>query len=83
MEKLLVYFCLSSAFVSLVFMGCASKPIYKITTKEVFIPVQCNLKLPVKPKENGTFESHKALAVYYRKVEQIAKDCTRFKEERR
>lgn len=83
MEKFLIYLCLSSVFTSLVLIGCAGKPIYKVTTKEVFIPVQCNIELPVKPKENGTFESHKALAVYYRKVEQIAKDCTRFNEERK
>ncbi|WDL70802.1 hypothetical protein IP364_07990 [Helicobacter winghamensis] len=59
------------------FSACATKPIVKIQTKEIFIPIQCNLTLPPKPKENGSFESHKALAIYYKEVEQIAKDCTK------
>ena len=62
---------------TLSFTACASKPIVKIQTKEVFIPVKCDLELPPKPKENGSFESHKALAKYYLEVEQIAKDCTK------
>ncbi len=66
----LLVFCLFA------FMGCA-KPLYKIQTQEVLIPIQCNLELPLKPKENGSFESHKELAVYYKEVEQIAKDCTK------
>lgn len=57
------------------FTACSSK--LKIQTKEVFIPVKCDLELPHKPKENGSFESHKALAKYYLEVEQIAKDCTK------
>lgn len=60
---------------TLIFNGC-SKPVYKIQTQEVFIPVKCNLELPPKPQENGSFESHKALAKYYLEIEQIAKDCT-------
>ncbi|TLD84100.1 hypothetical protein LS70_003905 [Helicobacter sp. MIT 11-5569] len=61
----------------LLFSACASKPVYKIKTQEVFIPVKCNLTLPQKPKEDGSFASHKALAKYYLQVEQIAKDCTK------
>lgn len=76
-ENFLLWFCLSSVFVFVVFVGCASKPVVKVTTKEVFIPVKCNLTLPQKPQENGSFESHKALAIYYKKVEQIARDCTK------
>ena len=64
------------ALFTLSFSAC-SKPLYKIQTKEVLIPVKCNLELPSKPKENGSFESHKELAVYYKEVEQIAKDCTK------
>lgn len=56
--------------------GCSAKPILKVQTKEVFIPIKCNLELPPKPKENGSFESHKELSLYYKEVEQIAKDCT-------
>ena len=61
---------------ALTFSACASKPVYKVEIKEVFIPVKCNLKLPTKPKENGSFASHRALAKYYLEVEQIAKDCS-------
>lgn len=64
------------ALFTLSFSAC-SKPIVKIQTQEVFIPVKCNLELPPKPQENGSFESHKALAKYYLEVEQIAKDCTK------
>ena len=59
------------------FSACATKPIVKIKTQEVLIPVKCNLELPPKPQEDGSFESHKALAKYYLEVEQIAKDCTK------
>ncbi|WP_276951026.1 hypothetical protein [Helicobacter rodentium] len=75
MKKLIL-----SAFLALFalsFSACASKPVYKIKTQEVFIPVKCNLELPPKPQEDGSFESHKALAKYYLEVEQIAKDCTK------
>lgn len=68
------------AFFALSFSACASKPLVKIETKEVFIPVKCDLELPTKPLENGSFESHKQIAIYYKKVEQIAKDCTGKKE---
>ena len=69
-----VLFTLLALF-ALTFSACASKPVYKVEIKEVFIPVKCNLKLPTKPKENGSFASHRALAKYYLEIEQIAKDC--------
>ena len=75
--KFLTLFIISLAISGLLYTGCASKPIYKVQVKEVFIPIKCNLKLPYKPKENGSFESHRNLAIYYKKVEQIAKDCTK------
>ncbi|WP_416829890.1 hypothetical protein [Helicobacter ganmani] len=65
------------ALFALSFSACATKPIVKIQTQEVLIPIQCNLDLPPKPQENGSFESHKALAKYYLEIEQIAKDCTK------
>ncbi|PZT48184.1 hypothetical protein B6S12_03905 [Helicobacter valdiviensis] len=61
----------------LIFIGCSAKPIVKMQTKEVLIPIKCNLVLPKKPKEDGSFESHKNLSLYFLKVEQIAKDCTK------
>lgn len=73
---IVIIFCLFVfGIVAGFFTGC-SKPIYKVQTKEVLIPIKCNLKLPQKPQENGSFESHKALAIYFQKIEQIAKDCT-------
>lgn len=66
-----------SLFLSVLLLGCAAKPIVKMEIKEVYIPVRCNLEIPLKPKENGSFESHKELSLYYREVEQIAKDCTK------
>lgn len=65
------------ALFALSFSACATKPIVKIKTQKVLIPVKCNLELPPKPQEDGSFESHKALAKYYLEVEQIAKDCTK------
>lgn len=65
------------ALFALSFTACATKPIVKIQTQEVFIPVKCDLQLPPKPKENGSFASHKALAKYYLEIEQVAKDCTK------
>lgn len=58
-------------------LSACAKPIVKIQTKEVLIPIKCNLTLPDKPKENGSFESHKELLLYYLEVESIAKDCTK------
>ncbi len=60
----------------LLFVGCSTKPLLKIQTQDVLIPIKCNLELPPKPKEDGSFESHKKLSLYYKEVEQIAKDCT-------
>lgn len=51
-------------------VGCACPK------NEVLIPIKCNLKMPLKPVYDGSFESAKSLMVYFLKVEQIAKDCT-------
>lgn len=56
--------------------ACANHPVYRVETKEVLVPVKCNLQLPQKPQENGSFQSHKELMKYFVQVEQIAKDCT-------
>ncbi|WP_238700782.1 hypothetical protein [Helicobacter apodemus] len=79
MMRFLWFLAYTFAFLFLLasFIGCAPKPIVKIQTKEVLIPIRCNLELPKKPKEDGSFESHKELSIYYKEVEQIAKDCTR------
>lgn len=58
---------------SLIFSACASS--VQVQTKEVLIPIKCNLEMPKKPKENGSFESHKALGIYFLEVERTLKDC--------
>ncbi|WP_278347958.1 hypothetical protein [Helicobacter pullorum] len=60
---------------SLIFSACAVKPIAQIQTKEVLIPIACDLPMPKKPKEDGSFESHKALGIYFLEVESTLKDC--------
>ena len=60
----------------LIFFTACSKPVYKVEVQEVLVPIKCNLALPKKPKDNGSFKSHKDLAKYYLEVEQIAKECT-------
>ncbi len=70
MIKVFILFCSLFAFI-----GC-SRVISDVQIQEVYIPIKCNIKIPNKPKEDGTFESHKQLAEYYLIVEQIAKDCT-------
>lgn len=62
---------------ALLLSACANKPMYRVQIKEVLVPVKCNLSLPQKPQENGSFESHKQLMKYFVQVEQIAKDCTK------
>ncbi|WP_298756861.1 hypothetical protein [uncultured Campylobacter sp.] len=41
------------------------------------MPVRCNLKMPLKPAANGSFEAYKELVRYFLRCEEIAKDCTR------
>lgn len=60
---------------AVVFSACASKPMVQVQTKEVLIPVACNLEMPKKPQENGSFESHKALGIYFLEVEATLRDC--------
>lgn len=66
---ILVAFCLSAC--------STTTPIIKYETKEVLIPTKCDLELPPKPRDDGSFESHKAIARYYKLAETIAKDCTK------
>lgn len=62
-------------FLALCFLnGCATKE--NIVYKDVFVPVKCNQIMPLKPKNDGTFEVHKELMKYYIKCESIAKICT-------
>lgn len=73
-------FCLFT----LIFAGCAAKPQASepyIIYKEKYVPVRCNAEMPVKPKDDGTFETDKRIAIYYRDCEKKLKQCLGIKEE--
>ena len=68
---------------ALIFAGCATKPQTSephIIYQEKYVPVKCNAKMPVKPKNDGTFETDKKIAVYYRDCEKKLKQCLGIKE---
>ena len=72
-------FCLFA----LIFTGCAAKPQASephIIYKEKYVPVRCNAEMPVKPKNDGTFETDKRIAIYYRDCEKKLKQCLGIKE---
>ena len=72
-------FCLFA----LIFAGCAAKPQASephIIYQEKYVPVRCNAKMPLKPKNDGTFETDKKIAVYYRDCEKKLKQCLGIKE---
>lgn len=72
-------FCLSA----LICAGCAAKPQTSephIVYQEKYVPVKCNAKMPVKPKNDGTFETDKQIAIYYRDCEKKLKQCLGIKE---
>lgn len=64
---------LFSAIVIFTLAGCAAK---EQATREVYVPVRCNLKMPLRPAAGESFEAHRALMSYLLKCEQIARDCT-------
>ena len=75
----ILIFCL---FV-LIFTGCAAKPQTSephIIYQEKYVPVKCNAKMPVKLKNDGTFETDKQIAIYYRDCEKKLKQCLGIKE---
>lgn len=65
---------LIALFSVLYLCGCGVK---EPQIKQVYVPVRCNLKMPLKPAEDNSFEAHKELVRYFLKCEEIAKDCTR------
>ena len=64
---------LIALFSVLYLCGCSTK---EPQIKQVYVPVRCNLKMPLKPAANGSFEAHKELVRYFLRCEEIAKDCT-------
>ncbi|MBE2986651.1 hypothetical protein CCAL12920_08315 [Campylobacter sp. RM12920] len=67
---------------ALLLSGCAQKHIPEPTViyKEKLTPVKCNAQMPVKPKNDGTFEADKAKMIYYRDCENLLKQCLGIKE---
>lgn len=70
------------ALLALLFIGCANKhiPEPNIIYKEKLMPVRCNALMPVKPNNDGTFKTDKAIMIYYRKCESLLKQCIGIKE---
>lgn len=56
--------------------GCAKcgEPIIKTEIQKVYIPVKCG-EMPIKPQYDGSLESAKDLAAYYKKCETILREC--------
>ena len=73
-------FCLFA----LIFTGCAAKPQISephIVYQDKYVAVRCNAEMPVKPKDDGKFETHKAEMIYYRDCEKKLKQCLGIKEQ--
>ncbi|WP_456058060.1 hypothetical protein [Campylobacter hominis] len=62
-------------FITLILLcGCSAKNA-QVTYKDVLIPVRCDIKMPLKPRNDGTFEAHKKLMIYYLECENALKYC--------
>lgn len=59
--------------------GCAKpETITKTIYKDVYIPVRCEIEMPVKPKFNRLDPaSAKELAMYYQQIEALLKGCVK------
>lgn len=70
------------AVLALLLAGCADKhaPEPTVIYKDKFVPVRCNVQMPVKPVNDGTFEADKAKMIYYRDCENLLKQCLGIKE---
>ncbi|MCZ6156945.1 hypothetical protein O6B72_09010 [Campylobacter ureolyticus] len=72
-DNTFLFFIFLTFCVAMLLSGCSVKsdPIYK----EVLIPVKCQAKMPVKPVNDGSFESHKNKMIYYLRCESTLKQC--------
>ncbi|RXJ80807.1 hypothetical protein CRU86_00070 [Aliarcobacter skirrowii] len=59
----------------LIITGCATKVKTEYVYKKVNIPVKCNVELPKKPLNDGSFETHKQKMIYYITVEDLLMKC--------
>jgi putative lipoprotein len=57
--------------------GCAAKePIVRTEYKNVYIPIKCEVKIPVKPKfDPNNMQSALELAKYFQACEVLLKEC--------
>lgn len=65
-------------FITLLLFGCSTKEqvVYKQNTKEVFIPVRCQVEIPAKPAPTGdTVKDNINITAYSKEVEQALKAC--------
>ena len=65
------------SLLSYLLVGCST--ITQTKVQEIYIPTKCIAELPVKPIEDGSFESAKNLTIYYIEIEQILRDCVKGK----
>lgn len=68
----------SSLIVAFFMVGCASKPeaIVKTQYQDVYVPVACIEKMPIKPKYNPSdLQSAKDLMGYFLTCEELLKGC--------
>ncbi|MCG3665444.1 hypothetical protein L5F09_06765 [Aliarcobacter butzleri] len=66
---------LISCFFALAFSGCSTKTQTEYVYKDVYVPVKCNATIPLKPKNDGSFEADKQKMIYFLKVESLLKEC--------
>lgn len=61
--------------------GCTTtQPPTIVQPQVVKVPVPCAIDLPTKPKDNGTLDSAKRIAGYYKQIEWLLIDCQKIKE---
>lgn len=60
---------------ALAFTGCAPKIQTEYIYKDVYVPVKCNAKMPIKPTNDESFESHKQKMLYFLRTEALLKEC--------
>ena len=66
------------ALLALFFCGCARNEIItKTIYKDVLIPTPCINKMTNKPEFNGSAQSAKELAIYYKTCEYLLLECVK------
>lgn len=67
---------------ALLFTGCTTKEVQtEYIYKDVYIPIKCNAKMPLKPQNDGSFEADKQKMIYFVRVEELLKKCIGVEDE--